>query len=362
MTPLGDSATAVLSRVLRGDHAFAAPSTFDASPFPCQRASEIRDLQPATLVPEEKTLRLMNRDAVLAVAAARRAMADADLRAGGNCAAERFALYGATGMAGLPLAEVLPMVRHSTRPDGTFDPQLFGSVAMKKVRPVLSFRILANMPICFVSIFENLQGPNAVYSPWEGQGAAAVMAGARAVARGHADCALVGGCDVKTHELAFIALGQQGAFDAWRRDGSGSIPAEGAAFVVLENEAHAMQRGAKTYGRLAGFATRSGCVDEPLCASLLTRVPRDSVSRVVAAGDGDRAIRNAERAALIAAGLADAEIIPPKVSLGNLFAAAAGAQVAVAAAALSGRPAGERVLANCLGHGSEQAAFVLEAV
>ena len=60
---------------------------------------------------------------------------------------------------------------------------------------MLSFKILANMPICFVSIFENLRGPNAVYTPWEGQGAQAIAAGVRAVAEGEVPCAVVGGCD-----------------------------------------------------------------------------------------------------------------------------------------------------------------------
>ena len=48
----------------------------------------------------------------------------------------------------------------------------------------------------------------------------------------------------------------------------------------------------------------------------------------------------------------------PKPQAGNLFAAAAPLQVALGA--LLARQGTCRVLANCFGHGSEQAAFVLE--
>ena len=98
----------------------------------------------------------------------------------------------------------------------------FGRVALRRIRPVLSFKILSNMPICFVSIFEGVRGPNAVYTPWEGQGAQAIAAGIRAIRRGDVPCALVGGCDVKTHELALVSLQQLGVFGSWIQHGRGT--------------------------------------------------------------------------------------------------------------------------------------------
>jgi len=114
--------------------------------------------------------------------------------------------------------------------------------------------------ICFVSIFERVQGPNAVYNPWEGQGAQAIIAGANAVRRGEVPCALVGGCDVKTHELSFIAMQQNGVFRSWQECGSGPIPGEGAAFLVLEDEERARSRGAHAHARLSFFASRTAGV------------------------------------------------------------------------------------------------------
>ena len=51
-------------------------------------------------------------------------------------------------------------------------------------------------------------------------------------------------------------------------------------------------------------------------------------------------------------------VISPKKQAGDLFAAAAALQIGLGA--LLAAQSGQRVLANCFGHGSEQAAFLLE--
>ena len=70
----------------------------------------------------------------------------------------------------------------------------------------------------------------------------------------------------------------------------------------------------------------------------------------------------AESQAMEACGAAPAIRIAPKRHIGNLFAAAAAAQVALGAALARRSATGTRVLANTFGFGSEQAAFLLEAV
>ena len=191
VTPLGRGPEEVLRRLAAGEVRVAPPRGFDAAPFACHVCAEIPDFDGGQYVTEPKTLRLMNRDAQLAVAAARLALADANAMVGRTYPAADVALYGATGSAGLPLAEVDRLIRESAGPDGHFDLARFGDTALKRVRPVLSFKILNNMSICFVSIFAGIQGANAVYNPWEGQGAHAIAAGLAAIRCGDARCALV---------------------------------------------------------------------------------------------------------------------------------------------------------------------------
>jgi 3-oxoacyl-[acyl-carrier-protein] synthase II len=204
-----------------------------------------------------------------------------------------------------------------------------------------------------------------VYTPWEGNGAQAIAAGARAIRSGDVPCAVVGACDVKTHSLSLITLQQLGVFDSWTKRGDGCVPGEGAAFLVLERAQQAADRGARVYARIEKLMLSSvpadGHVVEPM-TEILHEIGSCGRPLVVAAEGGDIELAHAERAAMETAGIAAAGMARPKTCLGNLFAAAAATQVALAAR-LASRESGRRqVLANCFGYGSEQASFLLEAV
>ncbi len=359
ITPLGNSASQVLQRIEAGHSAAAPPTKFDAKAFPCPVCAEVKDFEPERYVSGPKLLRLMNRDAQLAVAAARRALADAGIKSE-TYRAEDIALFGATGLAGLPLPEAFALFKASAGAGGEFELARFAQVGLKAVSPILSFKILSNMPFCFVSINENIQGPNAIYCPWEGEGAYAIEAGIRVLLAGDARCALVGGCDVKTHELAFAALHQQRLFSSWSQTGHGILPGEGSAFLVLETERAAALRGGHIYGLLSGFNLRPHCPGEELGQArtrVLSGLNVGAVEAMVSSSNGEVLHGGQEKTWLEAAGVETKASICPKKCVGDLFAAAALLQVALAAILVdSGR---KTVLANCFGHGSTQAAFVL---
>jgi 3-oxoacyl-(acyl-carrier-protein) synthase len=360
VTPLGADALSVLARVEAGDVAHGPPPEFDASPFSCPVCASIGDFQPRDHIAETKLIRLMSRDAQLAVAAAHLALRDAALRPDSCHAPEEIGVFGATGLAGLPVREILPMLEASTDAGGCFDLEKFGESGLRAVSPILSFKILSNMPVCFVSICENIQGPNAVYTPWEGHGARAIEAGILALQSGDARCVLVGGCDVKTHALAFLALEQLGLFESWKRSGSGLVPGEGAAFLVLETEATARSRQAKVHARIAEWKFQCQ-QDEPQAAVLeavIRGLAHPQAGSIVAAANSDPALDQAEAGALARVGASGLPTLSPKKQFGDLFAAAAPLQVALGA--LAAKQSGKPVLADCFGHGTEQAAFFLE--
>jgi len=384
VTPLGQTPAEVLRRIRAGECAAAPPAGFDAGVFACPVCARVKDFQPQRFVSEPKLVRLMNRDAQLAVAAARLALENAVVKSGTTYPPEEMALFGATGLAGLPLREVAPLIRVSAGLDGEFDLTRFGQAGLKAVSPILSFKILSNMPFCFVSINENIQGPNAVYTPWEGEGAQAVEAGIRSLQAGDARCALVGGCDVKTHELAFVSLQQQGVFDSWKspeshplagapapnpanpdrdREGSacGVIPGEGAAFLVLETKQSALARGARVCATLSALSLRPRSREEEVAwtrTEVLRRLKVGKVTAMVSASDGTAASERMELSALKSAGISAEEIICPKKQAGDLFAAAALLQIALGVAMIE--DGASSVLANCFGYGTTQAACVLE--
>jgi len=261
----------------------------------------------------------------------------------------------------LPVQDVAPLIRISTDSTGEFNLARFGSAGLKAVSPILSFKILSNMPLCFVSINENIQGPNAIYAPWEGAGAQAVEAGIRAVLAGDARCALVGGSDVKTHELAFTTLQQHGLFSSWTDKGAGMTPAEGAAFIVLELEDDAKSRGARIYAHVPKYSLRPHCTGNTMASvrqKILSSLGIDQADALVSSVDGDAGAEDQENSVMNGAGIAETMTLCPKKHIGNAFAAAAPLQVALGA--LLAEAGAERVLATCFGHGDTQAAFELE--
>ena len=362
VTPLGRDVGEVLAAIGAGRLAASRPTGFDVSPLDCNLAAQIADFDAGDYFPDNKTLRLMNRDAQLAVVAARLAVGDADLKIGEHYRGDEVALFGSTGLAGMPVDDIAALVRNSAGPDGELDLGGFGARALKRVRPVLSFKILANMPICFVSIFEGIYGPNAIYTPWEGQGARAIQAAFRAVRTGRTPCAVVGGCDTKAHAFGYVSLQQLGIFDSWRRCGTGTVPGEGAAFVVLESERSARDRGAEIYCRLTDCSAGTVC-DENLAdkyAAIMGALGPASPDLLVASGDGQPKLRRREKRAIDEL-CPNAELLYPKKHMGDLFAAAAAVQVALAAKRVSLAGSDAVAWANCFGHGSELASFSMEA-
>ena len=363
VTPLGNKPSEIIANIDAGQSAAAIPTTFDAVPFDCPFCTEISDFDAEVCFPDNKTLRMMNRDAQLAVVAARRAIQDATLTVGNEYAAEDVGLFGSTGLAGMPIEEISSLARNSAGCDGNLDLGRFGREALKRVRPVLSFKILANMPICFVSIFERIRGPNAVYTPWEGQGARAIAAGIMAIRSGRVQCALVGGCDAKSHALGFISLQQHGVFRSWREIGTGTVPGEGAAFLVLEDEEPARARGASIHARIAGWdaRTRHGQNTNGELAESMDSLGSVHPSVVIAGADSHTEDREAELKGISQIGGAPTRVVHPKEQVGNLFAGAAALQVSLAAQSCRSLGCGV-VWANCFGHGSEMGSFALEAV
>jgi 3-oxoacyl-(acyl-carrier-protein) synthase len=364
ITPLGDTPRQILAAMEQGRTAAAEPTAFPARGFGGAKCAAIAGAPLETLVPDSKMTRFMNRDALLAVIAARRAVRDAGLEIGRHYAPEEAGIFGATGLAGVALEEVSRLVANAAGADGRLDLRRFGAVALRQVRPVLSFKILSNMPVSFVSMSEQFLGANAVLTPWEGQGAQAIALGMQAVAHGDAACVLAGGCDVKVHLLGILALEQQGVLDSWRRRGKGTVPGEGACFILLEERTRAEARGARIYARLAesvlGTVTREADRARTL-GKMLDRLASGSYDGIVAGGDGDEELAAAEQVALAPRMPPGKAALYPKKHLGNSFAAAAATQVALGAAlAHTGRENGN-VLTTCFGYGSQQGAFVLEA-
>jgi 3-oxoacyl-(acyl-carrier-protein) synthase len=211
-----------------------------------------------------RMLKFMSEAAVLGCVAAREAAEDAHLKQ--RFPPERVGLYAATGMAAASVQDVAPMIQQSIDETGRFSCRRLGERGLAAANPLLSFKILANMPPCLVSILEGIKGPSFIFTPWEGQTGAALREAWRAVADGEVDCALAGAADNPAHPASFVYLSQVGLLR------HGECPAPAAAYLVMERAETARRDGRQVYARIATIEVANG--DGAPCDPLAERIGR----------------------------------------------------------------------------------------
>lgn len=133
-----------------------------------------------------------------------------------------------------------------------------------------------------------IRGPVLVHGGAEASGMAAIAAAARLIASGAADVVLAGAGQALQAPL-LLHLRAQGfatrtparPFDTAH---SGFVPAEAAAYLVLEAESHARARGATAIARIAGTGETFDSTAEPLATSDAAEAGRSSQAALADAG------------------------------------------------------------------------------
>jgi 3-oxoacyl-(acyl-carrier-protein) synthase len=259
VTPIGATYRSSADAWQRGEKAgrrtlpeFAGTSLAD-----CEVAS-LPDFNASERLGDRRMMKFMSGASVLGCLAAKEASQDAEISS--RFQPERIGLYAGAGLAAATIDEVSDMIRASIDDAGRFSCQLLGGPGLRAASPLLSFKILPNMPACLISILECIKGPNLLFTPWEGQTGAALLEAWQAVASGEVDCALAGAADKATHPATCIHLKQAQLLQ------DGEIPAPGAAYLVLESEETAVRDGQRIHARIKHMelsASNAG-VSDPL--------------------------------------------------------------------------------------------------
>lgn len=178
-----------------------------------------------------RMLKFMSEAAILGCVAAREAADQAGIA--GRIAPERIGLYVGSGLAAADVNEIRGLLEASIDEQGEFSCQRLGTAGLAATNPLLSFKILANMPACLVSILEGIRGPSLIFTPWEADGAAALLEAWKAVASGEVDAAITGAADTPAHPSTLAYLRQSG------RLAPDECAASSAAYLVLESASRA---------------------------------------------------------------------------------------------------------------------------
>jgi 3-oxoacyl-[acyl-carrier-protein] synthase II len=247
VTPIGNDWRSTWTAAVEGRSGIDFISSFDTTGFPVRIAGEVKGFDPAAVVGPREARRL-DRNVVLAVAAATEAVGDASLDSAYEPARVGVLLGTAIGgIAGIAEQHTILRERGPGRVSPYFIPSVLVDTASGQIALTLGVR-----------------GPN--YAPVSAcaTGSTAVGEAAELIRRGDADAVLAGGAEACLTPLilaGFCAMRGLAAedehpprasrpFDATRE---GFVMGVGACVLVLEELEAARARGAGVYAEVIGY-------------------------------------------------------------------------------------------------------------
>ncbi len=238
-------------------------TSFDTSTMPVRVAYQVSKVKPQPYMLRRKDLKLMSRDARLAVLAAGLAVEDAGISPmepeSWPMNREEIGLFMGVGLEPGNLTELSLVAADCKREDNSLDLDRLGRESIDLIPPLSALKTLPNMALAHVSINFGLMGPGEALSPWGTSGFAALQAAVESMRRGECEMALVGAADSDVDLGGLTSHARLGYLapltDASERDGQslrGDILGEGAVFFVLETRRCAEARGAKAWASVRG--------------------------------------------------------------------------------------------------------------
>jgi 3-oxoacyl-[acyl-carrier-protein] synthase II len=248
ISPLGNDRASTWEGLLAGRSGIGPITKFDAEQFASRIAGEVRGFDPLDHV-DKKEAKKMDTFTHYAIAAAREAIADADLTIDG-ANRDRIGVYIGSGIGGLPMLEETHSVLLSRGP--------------RRISPFFIPGMILNLAAGHVSIVFGARGPNLALATACATGTHAIGESYRLVREGYCDAMIAGGTEAVITPLAVGGFCSMKAlsvrndeperasrpFDAER---DGFVIGEGAGIVILEEREAAMARGARIYAEIVGY-------------------------------------------------------------------------------------------------------------
>jgi 3-oxoacyl-[acyl-carrier-protein] synthase II len=361
ITPLGVGTEQTWNGLLEGRSGIDRLQGFDASSLQTQIGGEVSDFAPEEIVPNKRVLRKLTRGDQFALAGAILAVNDSGIEFDPENG-DGVALFVGSNKEVSDLGHLLEPTLASRSEDGSVDVRRFGESAYTAAYPLFYVEGLQAASLFYISDVYKLKGANTYFAGTAESGLTAIGRGYRAIRRGEADVAVVGGYDDATSWWSMTKLDAldgylskrnelgTGACRPFDRSRDGTVLGEGGAFLILETAEAASDRGARAYAEITGFGGGNdarGSIDpDPdgpglriaLEAALReAKIEPDAVDYVAAHGPGTQLGDLTEARAIKAVfgdsakELAGSSV---KAATGHLVAAAGALNAAVAALAV----------------------------
>ena len=233
--------------ICNGESGVNKITLFDATDFPVQIASEVKNFDPLEVV-DGKEVKKIDRFIQLGIKAAREAMQDAGFSE--ELDKEEFGIVSASGIGGLPNIEKNSIICSERGP--------------RKISPFFIPSALVNMLGGLISIEHGLKGPNISCVTACAAGTHAIGEAYKSIALGNAKKMLVIGAEAAICPVGIGGFASMKALSTRNEDPEhasrpfdkerdGFVMGEGAGALVFEEYEEAKKRGATIYAELIGF-------------------------------------------------------------------------------------------------------------
>jgi len=247
VSPIGHTVEEFWHNLTHGVSGVAPVTAFDASPFTCRIAGEVKDFEPTQYM-DAKAARRSSRFVQFAVAATKMALADARFAIDDHNR-DSVAVVMNTGGGGMP--------------DVVEGERVFLTKGPGRVSPLLIPALIPNMASCQVSMIWGIHGPVITSIEACASGIYALVEAKRLIDLGEAVAVIAGSSEAALIPVVFAAFCNMRAlstsngepqkacrpFDLNR---DGFVAGEGAGVMILERYEDARQRGAPIYAEVLG--------------------------------------------------------------------------------------------------------------
>lgn len=264
LTASGNTADATWESILKGQSGIAEIKEWDLSQWTHRLGAELKDFQPAKMLPDRKLIKVISRQDVMGINAAVQAVEQSqmlsyrDSLAESNSFNEQTAVFvGSPGNKYFQQYDFLPLLAKTQGNMHSFAEQLFD-----EVHPMWLLRILPNNVLAYTGITYGFKGPNHNVTNHAVGGTQALLEAYYAISSGQAERAVVVAYDIALEPQSLFYYEQLGVLSArhlkpFDADHDGTIMAEGAAALVLESEDSVRMRSAACYGEIIGGSSAS---------------------------------------------------------------------------------------------------------
>ena len=248
VNPLGKDLEEYWHGLIEGRSGASVIERFPSDKLATKFACQVNSFDPKDYI-ERKAAQRMARFSQMAVAASSMALADSGL----DLSKEEDFRVGVAMGTGI----------------GAFDNMTEGAVSFHnkgRLNPLYAPTIIPNMAGASVAMQFHLRGPNTTVTTACAASTQTLGDATRMIQRGDADVMLAGGTEASLCEVGIASFNAIRALSTrndaperasrpFDRDRDGFVPAEGAGTLILESREHAIDRGARIYGEVLGYAT-----------------------------------------------------------------------------------------------------------